>query len=236
MRISILLVIAVLFLLAPWGARAGPDCTVYRDFSEIPGLSFDGVAVDSRGRLLIADSQGDRILRTRSEHSRVLAVWGGPGQGPGEFRDPRHVAIDKDGNVFVADVGNFRIQKFSTHGRFLDAWGYAGENDGEFQWITGLALDADGMVYVLDARNCNVQKFDNDGSWLETWSLPCASIVGGGTGGGPREDIARASTGPVYPRGITVGPEGDLYVLFPRASRVVQLGETERTRHPRVPP
>ena len=96
MRISIPLVIAVLFLLAPWGARAGPDCTVYRDFSEIPGLSFDGVAVDSRGRLLIADSQGDRILRTRSEHSRVLAVWGGPGQGPGEFRDPRHVAIDRD--------------------------------------------------------------------------------------------------------------------------------------------
>ena len=46
--------------------------------------------------------------------------------------NPQGLAVDGEGNVFVADSGNFRIQKFDSDGRFLTQWGSKGQYDGQF--------------------------------------------------------------------------------------------------------
>ena len=52
-------------------------------------------------------------LRTISEH----------GTGPGQLLEPRYITTDIDGNVWVADYGNNRVQAFTTEGELIKAWG-----------------------------------------------------------------------------------------------------------------
>ncbi len=85
---------------------------------------------------------------------------GSRGQADGQFRRPEEgLAIDGDGNVYVVDTYNHRIQVFDPHGRFLRKWGTKGEGDGEFSSPHAIALDGDGRVYVTDLRNNRIQVF-----------------------------------------------------------------------------
>ena len=54
------------------------------------------------------------------------ARWGTAGSGNGQFKLPLGIAVDAAGNVYVADAGNDRIQKFTSDGVFLNAWGTFG--------------------------------------------------------------------------------------------------------------
>ena len=69
------------------------------------------------------------------------------------------MATDGSGNVYVADAGNHRIQKFDASGTFLTAWGSYGSGDGQFAYPSGVATDASGNVYVADTDNHRIQKF-----------------------------------------------------------------------------
>src|SRR5262245_28341794 len=80
-----------------------------------------------------------------------LLKWGFPsGSGNGELSRPNGVATDASGNVYVADSGNDRIQKFDASGTFLTTWGSSGSGDGPFIFPNGVATDASGNVYVAD--------------------------------------------------------------------------------------
>jgi hypothetical protein len=61
-----------------------------------------------------------------------LLQWGSVGSGNGQFGYPRGVAIDPSGNVYVADTGNDRIQKFNSSGMYLSQWGTHGVGAGQF--------------------------------------------------------------------------------------------------------
>jgi streptogramin lyase len=98
-----------------------------------------------------------------------LAAFGSPGNGDGQFFDPEAIAVDSNGNVFVADSGNNRIEKFTDSGSFLLQWGSMGEAPGQFHTPDGLAVDADGSVYVADLNNNRIEKFDNNGTFLTAW-------------------------------------------------------------------
>jgi tripartite motif-containing protein 71 len=69
------------------------------------------------------------------------------------------VAVDSSGNVYVADLGNHRIQKFDSEGTFMAKWGSRGEGDGEFRGPSGVAVDSSNNVYVSDQGNNRIQKF-----------------------------------------------------------------------------
>lgn len=58
--------------------------------------------------------------------------WGEEGSGDGQFNLPWGVTVDSDGNVWVADWRNDRIQKFTSDGRFLAKYGEPGDGDGQF--------------------------------------------------------------------------------------------------------
>ena len=59
---------------------------------------------------------------TRSVWERNM--WGKDGSENGEFRGPSGIAVDTAGNIYVADTGNDRIQKFNRNGKFIAAWGF----------------------------------------------------------------------------------------------------------------
>src|SRR5207253_5630265 len=84
----------------------------------------------------------------------------------GEFLYLSGVATDASGNVYVADSGNHRIQKFDANGTFLTTWGMHGSADGAFLGLGGVATDASGNVYVSDAGNNRIQKFDQGCDFL----------------------------------------------------------------------
>jgi DNA-binding beta-propeller fold protein YncE len=77
------------------------------------------------------------------------------GDETGAFDDPSAVAVDADGNLYVADRGNHRIQKFSRDGQFVSEWG--GQELGS---PVGIAVNRDGKVYVLDAHDKCVYVFE----------------------------------------------------------------------------
>jgi RHS repeat-associated protein len=68
------------------------------------------------------------------------------------------MAADSQGNVYVADSGNRRIQKFDSSGTFLTKWGSYGSGDGQFIDPWGVAVDTQG-IYVTDTGNHRIQKF-----------------------------------------------------------------------------
>ncbi len=61
-----------------------------------------------------------------------MFTWGKEGRAPGEFRKPSGLAIDKNDNVYVAEIGNNRIQKFNAKGEFLYMFGKNGKEPGEW--------------------------------------------------------------------------------------------------------
>ncbi len=88
-----------------------------------------------------------------------LRKWGTLGFGDGQFYEPRGVAVDASGNVYVADTSNRRIQKFTSSGAFITKWGSYGSGDGQFNSPLGVAVDTAGNVYVADYSNNRIQKF-----------------------------------------------------------------------------
>ena len=135
-------------------------------------------------------------LGVTSANALFLQVgqFGSRGPGAGQFQTPVGVAVDQtNGDVYVADSGNARVQKFSATGAFIAAWGWgvsdgvaqsevctsncqagiAGSGAGQFSNPTSIAVDSsggpsDGDVYVGDAGNNVVLKFDSNGNFLAT--------------------------------------------------------------------
>ena len=77
---------------------------------------------------------------------------------------PRGVAFDSAGNVYIAESGNNRVQKFTSSGVFLSKWGSYGSGDGQFYGPWGVAFDSAGNVYIAEIGNNRVQKFTQSGS------------------------------------------------------------------------
>jgi len=80
------------------------------------------------------------------------------------FYMPSDIAIDKEGNVYVLDSGNHRIQKFDPDGNFLASFGRQGQGPGEFQYPQSVDLDPEGNLYVSDSGNQKIQIIKSDGS------------------------------------------------------------------------
>jgi len=141
----------------PWGVGVGPDGSVY-----------------------VADTWAHRIQKFTADGNLVTS-WGIFGQrgvddadGTGYFYGPRDVAMGPDGNVYVTDTGNKRVQVFDEDGEFLYQWGGVGTAVGKLNEPVGIAVDADGLVYVADTWNSRIQVLEANGepvlSWpVETW-------------------------------------------------------------------
>jgi DNA-binding beta-propeller fold protein YncE len=109
-----------------------------------------------------------RLVMPPSVAAPIVLSWGEVGTKPGAFNTCRDVACDAEGNVYVADTLNFRIQKFSGQGKFIKQWGGQGADGGQFgqSGPCSVSVDPSGGVWVLDWTNNDVVHFDGQGQYL----------------------------------------------------------------------
>lgn len=134
-----------------------------------------GIAAAS-DRIYVTDTAGHRVLayRVRGGGAEPLFHFGGRGDGPGQFNYPVDLAVSKDGQVYVNDSLNFRVQVFDAQGKALRSLGRPGDSSGSFQRSKGVALDSDGNLYVVDALFDTVQIFGPDSRFLLNFGRPGA--------------------------------------------------------------
>lgn len=148
-------------------------------------------------------------LMTRLDPAIVL---GGEGTGPGQFMQPRDIAVADDGTLYIVDSGNHRIQHLATNGDVLDIWGTYGDvaqfdaPGGSFNQPWGIAVDSRGDVFVTDTWNHRVQVFSSDGEFITMFGV---------------FDTPNTPQSYWGPRDVGVDSHGNLYVVDTGNKRVV---------------
>ena len=162
----------------------------YDTDSLVKGLVFRKSAIYK-----IPDSFPTGLVRKGSSKQPITAFEGGRGSGKGQFENPRGIAIDSAGNIFVADTGNGRVQKFSPNGAFVTSIR-------QFEAPNGIAIDRAGNIYVAEIGSKHrVQKLGPDGTFVAAWA---PALYG--------------------PRRIAIGPDNSIYVVDSGRNRIVKLG------------
>jgi DNA-binding beta-propeller fold protein YncE len=135
-------------------------------------VSPAGIALDRENRYLyVVDSQLDQVLVYDADTHKLIRRMGTSGKkhtltDPGNFSLPTHCAVDADGNLFVTDTLNNRVEEFDADGNFIRQWGKAGDAPGRFGRPKGIAIDHDGHVWVADALLQRLQVFNQEGRLL----------------------------------------------------------------------
>ena len=131
--------------------------------------------------------------------------FGSMGAGDGQLRAPGGIAVDPQGNLWVVDKTNNRIQKFDPTGKFLAKFGSTGSGDGQFNRPTAIAVAANGDLLVTDAGNSRVQRFSSTGIFI-------AKFGSKGTGNG--------QFGAPGPEGIAIDAAGNIWVADTYGGRI----------------
>jgi len=155
--------------------------------------------------LLLVGMISSQSFGMSNDHPHILE-WGGYSTSDlGKFYHPQQIAVDDERNIYVADTGNSRIQKFTHEGQFLSSWGTNGVENGELQSPVGIAI-YENNVYVVDEKQNTVQKFDNDGNFILKW----------GERGNENGQFSS-------PQGITIDSSGIVYVADSKNHRIQQF-------------
>ena len=159
-----------------------------------------------------------------------LSSFGSKGSGSGQFSTPLGLAAEASGNVWVADSGNNRIEKFTSSGTFLAAWGWgvadgqaksevctsscqagiSGSGNGQFKGSGDIAIDSSGNLWVVDGGNYRIEKFNSNGEYLSQFG---SYGYGNGQFRGPN--------------GIAIAPSGHIWVSdwYGRVEEFTAAGE-----------
>ncbi len=127
--------------------------TILRSFGERGVAGFDeahfnmptDVAVAGDGTFYVSDGYGNGRVLKFAATGELLGTWGQLGTEPGQLLVPHGIALGPDGNVYVADRGNARVQSFSPDGAFIGLW-----KSEELGRPWAIAFGPDGFAFVVD--------------------------------------------------------------------------------------
>jgi len=167
------------------------------------------ISVDSEGSFFVSDRKNYRVQKFDST-GVLLTEWGSKGTEPGQFLQHNGLFVATDDTVWVAGYHGNNIQRFDNNGELIEEWkGYV-SSEGEFSQVRGITVAGE-KLFAVDLWNNKIQVFDAfTGEFLYKF---------GERGGG---DAAAFN----FPRTITKGPDGHLYISDDqRVVRVTQDGE-----------
>jgi len=209
----------------PLGVTVGPDGTVYvadPGLAKVVRFSPDGKVLKVYGhqgelinptdsavspdgtRLYITDSKAHKVVVFDLASGEIVMGFGSRGTAPGQFNYPSALAFSPEGDLFVVDQMNSRVQVLTAGGEVLETFGALGVGFGNFVRPKDVAINADGLVFVTDAAFGNVQIFDAD--------LRLLTFVGE-NGNGPGQFQ--------LPGGV--GVHGDEFAVVDQLNKRVQL-------------
>ncbi|HVF26056.1 MAG TPA: peptidyl-alpha-hydroxyglycine alpha-amidating lyase family protein [Anaerolineales bacterium] len=156
------------------------------------------VAVEPDGSFYVSDGYGNSRVIKFSPDGSYLMSWGSKGTAPGQFDVPHSIALDSQGQVYVADRGNARLQIFDENGQFINEW-----QDKSLGRPWAVRISANGNVFVIDGGDqsefwpdrARILKLDSDGQILASF---------GSYGDAPGQFI--------WPHTIALGPDEELYI------------------------
>lgn len=183
-----------------------------------------GIAIDRRRRLVYVVDGGNRnstrhLVEAFAPDGRHVRTFGTSGSGPAQFLFPTNVAVAPDGNVYVADTLNSRIQVFDPEGTLVTMFGFLGDVPGAFGKVKGLAFDAFGNLHVVDGQNIYVQIFNSKHQTLMAY---------GGFGGDPA--LMQ------LPNGIAIDSRNMIFVADFAANQVKQYELIDTTAEDSLAP
>jgi sugar lactone lactonase YvrE len=123
-------------------------------------------------RLYVADILHHQIHVLDKASGRPLFKFGKAGSGVGELFHPTNLARGPDGDIYVVETSNYRVQRFTAEGQPARTYGEVGSTLGSFARPKGIAIDQAGRLLVGDAAFQNVQIFDNNGKLLLFFGQP----------------------------------------------------------------
>jgi len=168
-----------------------------------------GVAVDSQGRVFVADT-GNKRIAVFDDEGNFITEFGTAGLDPGQFDEPVGVAVAEDGTVYVTDTWNQRIQAFVPNedgtlylpSQQWDVNAWFGQSLDNKPFIT---VNKDKHVFITDPEGYRVIEFTDAGEFVRTW---------GDFGVGPNE-IGLAA-------GVAIDPAGFVWVTDAGNNRILR--------------
>jgi sugar lactone lactonase YvrE len=123
-----------------------------------------GITTDASDNIYVLDAtaKAGEVVKKYDKNGNRLSLQFGiiGGLEPSYFNNPTDLAIDsRNGDIYVVDTGNNRIQRFNAEGSFLSEFGQFGSENGSFNAPWGIAVDNQGFVYIADTMNARIQKF-----------------------------------------------------------------------------
>lgn len=186
----------------------------------------DNIAIGKDGNIYVADADNFRIRKVAPDGVITTVAGSGiRGYRDGDlktamFAYPTGIAVDKDGNVYVADRGSHTIRKIvnGSYVATLAGNGYPAYADGNgvkthFREPVSVAVDQAGIVYVADSGNNAIRKITPDGD---------VSTLAGGSGPGYRDGKGREARFS-WPTGIAVDGVGNIYICDSQNNRVRRI-------------
>jgi len=189
--------------------KLSPQGTVLADwrvFTAVPGHfnGPDGIALDGEGNILVTDGGLDQALKL-SPTGDVVAKFGSFTMGA--FDEGGHVAVGKDGSIYIVAAGPNLIQKYSPQGKRIETW-HRDKGQGLDQWIQPetISIGADGNLVIVDWGNHRILVLSPAGQTVRAFD------------GIPNQPLKAASIS-----GAVVGPDGNIYVADYQLLRVQEF-------------
>ncbi len=171
---------------------------------------------------LVAGGMGSTVAAPTTPDLRLVArqALALPAGGS----QPTGVAVDAQGNLYVADTGGHRIHVYGPDGQLIRSLGGQGGALGELYEPRGVAVDAQGNLYVADTWNARIVKYDPQGRAVAAWGSGEQDLGDGRRATITEGDPARNAAAPLGlfgPRGVAVDARGNVYIADTGNRRII---------------